>query len=168
VDDIGKRNNYIRYPSQWKTITKNLKLLDDLGRDIAHSGTTISCYNILTFLEFAKWAKENMSKNFWEVMHFKHVLAPFHLNPRVLPKKVKILAIEKINKYLDSDESPNKNTLHYIKVDMFKNYLIEELEFFNEKFYRGFLQHTKNLDKIRNTNFKDYFPELYSLIKEDF
>jgi len=168
VDDVGIKNDYIRYPSKWNIIIKNLKKLDNLGREVAHSGTTISCYNILTFLDFAEWAKENMSRHFWEVMHFKHVIAPFHLCPSALPKSVKQRAIDIICDYLNSFDSSDKSTMHYVKVDMFKNYLIEELDNFNDEIYQGFLQHTKNLDKIRDLQFKYCFPELYEMIKEDF
>lgn len=167
VDDIGVRNEYIRYPSKWETTVKNLQLLDSLGRDIAHSGTTISAYNILTFLDFAKWAKNNMSDDFWRVMHFKHVIAPFHLSPRSMPPHVKVKAIEIIEDYLQND-APPKNTMNYVKVDMFKNYLKEEIDFFDERFYKGFIQHTINVDEIRPLKFKDCFPELYDMIKEDF
>lgn len=167
VDDVGIRNDYIRYPSKWSTIEKNLKRLDSFGNKIAHSGTTMSCYNILTFLEFGKWAKKNMSKHFWEVMHFKHVIAPFHLAPRVMPRHVKEKAIEIIDDYLEHD-APGKDTLHYIKVDMFRTYLLTELEFFDEEFYKGFIQHTKNVDEIRPLKFKDCFKELYDMIKGDF
>jgi hypothetical protein len=165
VDDVGIRNEYIRYPSKWDKIKENLRRLDTEG--VAHSGTTISCYNILTFLDFAKWSKRNMSRYFWEMMHFKHVIAPFHLSPNVMPRHVKERAIEIIDDHLRSPDSPDKESMHYAKVDMFKNYLIEELDFFNEKFYLGFLQHTKNLDNIRSTKFKDCFPELWEMIGSD-
>ena len=168
VDDVGIRNEYIRYPSKWDKITSNLKKLDSISPDLAHSGTTLSCYNIMTFIDFAKWAKDNMSRNFWEVMHFKHVIAPFHLCPGALPKHVKQRAIDIIYDYLNSSDSPDKNTMHYIKIDMFRNYLIEVLDKFNDKFYQGFLQHTKNLDEIRPLQFKDCFPELYEMIREDY
>jgi len=166
VDDVGVRNNYIRYPSKWRRIAENLKLLDNEG--VGHSGTTISCYNVLTFLEFAKWARRFMSRNFWETMHFKHVIAPFHLSPEALPKHVKERAIDRIDEYLKSDESPHPRTMHHIKVDMFKNYLIEVLDTFDDRFYQGFLQHTRNLDTIRPLKFKDCFPELYGMIQEDY
>ena len=77
-------------------------------------------------------------------------------------------AIERIDDYLRSSIAPDKESLHYAKVDMFKNYLIEELDFFKDLFYEGFLQHTKNLDKIRPLKFKECFPELYGMIKGDY
>ena len=167
VDDVGIKNDYIRYPSQWSHIERNLKRLDAFGNEIAHSGTTMSCYNLLSFLDFARWSKKNMSKHFWEVMHFKHVIAPFHLSPRVLPRHVKEKALQIMDDYL-ANEAPHKDTLHYIKVDMFRRYIITELEFFNDEFYKGFIQHTKNLDEIRPLKFKECFPELYEMIKEDY
>jgi MoaA/NifB/PqqE/SkfB family radical SAM enzyme len=167
VDDVGVRNDYIRYPSKWKKMEKNLKHIDEVHPTWAHGGTTMSAYNALTFLGFGKWAKKNMSQHFWENMHFKHVIAPFHLNPKTLPRHVKERVIEKIDYYLKND-APPKDTLHYIKVDMFKTYMMTELDYSNEQFYKGFLQHTKNLDALRPLKFKKCFPELYGMIKEDY
>lgn len=169
VDDIGIRNDYIRYPSKWKIISSHLKKLnDELGKHRIYSGTTLSCYNILTFMEFAKWAKENMNRHFWEVMHWKHVVAPFHLSPRILPKHVKLEAIKRIDSHLKSEYCPPSYTAHYMKMEMFKNYLLEEIDYYNEEFYKGFIQHTKNLEKLRSIKFKETFPELYNMIKEDY
>lgn len=166
VDDVGDRLEYIRYPAKWKTIKTNLKKLDQHPNALLTTGITISCYNILTFLDFAKWIKDNLSKYSWERTHFKHVIAPFHVSPKCLPKKVKLKTIDKINEHLKSDKCPSKDTPHYIKVVMFKNYLIEELDDFNEKHFKGFIEHTKNVDVLRNTNFTKTFPELYNYIKE--
>lgn len=168
VDDVGIRNDYIRYPSKWKNITKNLKKLDSINPHLCKSGTTLSCYNILTFLDFSRWAKENMSREFWENMHWKHVIAPFHLSPRILPKFIKQEAIRRIENFLISKESPPKDSLSYVKINMFKNFLIEELDFFNEEFYKGFIEHTINIDSFRNLSFNSCFPDLFSMIKEDF
>lgn len=168
VDDIGGRNDYIRYPSKWDKIATNLKKIDAIGPYLASSGTTISCYNTLTFLDFAKWGRDNMSENFYNMMHFKHVIAPFHLCANILPRHVKLRAIEKMIDYLHSDESPAKDTSHWMKIDMFKNFLMEELDYQNEKLYEGFIQHTKNVDELRTLKFRDCFPELYEMIKGDF
>jgi len=165
VDDINERVEYIRYPVKWNTIKNNLIKLDKHPNCMLTTGVTLSCYNILTFLDFAKWVKNNLSKYTWEMMHFKHVIAPFNVSPSCLPKEVKFKAIEKIEKHLKSDNCPNKDTPHYTKVNMFKNYLIEELDHFNEIHFNGFIEHTKNLDNLRNLQFKKYFPELYQMIK---
>lgn len=166
VDDIGIRNDYIRYPSKWEDIKNNLMMLDTIP-NLCKSGTTLSCYNILTFLDFPKWARTNMSKIFWENMHFKHVIAPYHLAPKILPKFIKIKAIQKIEEYLSCSEAPPKESLAYIKIDMFKNYLVENIDFFDKKFYDGFLEHTRNIDLLRPIKFKDCFPELWEMIRSD-
>ncbi len=166
IDDIDDRNDYIRYPAKWKTISANLKKLDQLDNVYLTTGTTLSCYNILTFLNFAEWVKNNLSDYTWKMMHWKHVIAPFHLSPKCLPKEIKLKAIEKIEKHLVSDNCPGKDTPHYIKANMFKNYLIEELDYYNEEYFNGFIEHTKNIDKLRNTNFSKTFPELYQLLRK--
>lgn len=168
VDDIGNRLEYIRYPAKWKTIKKNLITLDQHPNTMLTNGVTLSGYNILSFLDFAKWVKNNLSKFAWERLHTKHVIAPFHLSPKSLPKEVKLRAIDKIEKHLRSDDCSDKETSHYIKINMFKNYLIEEVDFFNQEYFDGFIEHTKNMDKIRNTNFSKTFPELYQMLKKHF
>lgn len=166
VDDINERFEYIRYPAKWKNIKNNLKILDQLPNALLTSGVTISCYNTLTFLDFVKWVKHNLSTYSWHNIHIKHVIAPFHLSPKCLPKEVKLKSIDKIEKHLNSDDCPEKYTSHYTKINMFKNYLIEELDYFNEEYFNGFIEHTKNIDRLRNTNFNQIFLELRDLLIE--
>ena len=34
IDAVGKRNEYIRYPSNWEIILRNLRLLTDIKKEI--------------------------------------------------------------------------------------------------------------------------------------
>ena len=41
IDAYGERNNYIRYPSKWEEVAKNLKKLDENTKD--NRGNNIAC-----------------------------------------------------------------------------------------------------------------------------
>ncbi len=65
VDAIGDRNYYIRYPSDWATIEKNLRKLDNTPDNIQVSiATAIQILNIKHLADFAKW---KITQNFKKV-----------------------------------------------------------------------------------------------------
>lgn len=102
IDAIGDRNYYIRYPSDWDTVVKNLHRLDQTPSNIQVSiATAIQIFNIKHLPEFAKWKiQQNFKKvNFENItggiqagggifnMHLLYI--PTFLSIRVLPKEDK-------------------------------------------------------------------------------
>lgn len=56
IDGVGDRNYYIRYPSDWQIIEKNLRILDNTPDNIHVSiATAIQILNIKTLPDLAKW-----------------------------------------------------------------------------------------------------------------
>lgn len=96
IDDIFERNDYIRYPSKWKTIEKNLRIMDETSDKIE---VTIACavqaLNIFYIPDFIKWKlNQNYKKiNMWPLgaglINYHLVYWPGHLNVKVLPYNMK-------------------------------------------------------------------------------
>lgn len=107
VDDVGVRNEYIRYPSNWNRIIDAFKILDRESPDNVE--VTIACavqaLNVYYLPDFMRWKLENKFKkvNKWPLgagginVHF--VYHPPHLNVKVLPKWFKKKCREKYEEF---------------------------------------------------------------------
>lgn len=93
VDDIGNRNEYIRYPSNWDRTQEVFHILDNETSDNVE--VTVACavqaLNIYYVPDFLKWKLEqNFRKiNMWPFgaggINYHFVYHPPHLNVKVLP-----------------------------------------------------------------------------------
>ena len=128
IDGIGELNDYIRYPSNWKNIEKQLHKLMEMNVSL-QIHTTVQMYNILQLDEvFDYFDKFNIDP-------FLNILDhPDYLNVRVLPAEQKKQAKELLMSYK-----------HKPKVEGLINYLDEDWS----HLYDTFLEKTKIIDEIR-------------------
>ena len=63
IDGVGRVNEYIRYPSRWDNIMKNLKMLDEAeGNFKLWIAFTVQILNILHMPDFFQWKTEQTFK----------------------------------------------------------------------------------------------------------
>ena len=55
IDAYGEKNNYIRWPSNWNKIEKNVDSMLSLPNCTVDCGTTIASYNVHLMQELAQW-----------------------------------------------------------------------------------------------------------------
>lgn len=94
VDDIGARNEYIRYPSRWERTEEVFHILDEETSDNVE--VTVACavqaLNVYYIPDFLKWKlTQNFRKiNMWPFgaggINYHFVYHPAHLNVKVLPQ----------------------------------------------------------------------------------
>jgi len=164
IDGAGLVNDYIRFPSKWKTIESNLRKLDNADGNfniwIAHTVNALNIYNLPDFL---KWIIDQDFKNVgnrWQPIASLHPLhSPHFLNTNMFPLDIKMKIIEKFDNFKFDKYKPECLAL-----------LIEYTHFMmskdNSKSFPQFLKYNNNLDEIRDQKLKDYIPDLYDLIKE--
>lgn len=169
LDGIGEKNHYIRYPSDWSVIEKNLKLLDNTESNITiNLACTVQALNLLHLTEIAEW---KISQNFKKInslpygagligMHLLYL--PSYLNVRILPLDLKLEAKEKIEKFcrdkndkiFQSDPYGQQRWLGIIKYTLSEDW--------SDKIPLA-LEYLSTLDKQRKMNFRDVFKELSNL-----
>ena len=182
LDATDARNYYIRYPSDWDIIVKNLHKLDNTPDNIQVSiATAIQILNIKHLPDFARWkVQENFKKiNFGLVpggvqmggglfnMHLLYL--PTCLSCRLLPpedkKEVrelfKELAAWLYENYRQDDDFWKINPYGWKRWQAILDFMdsadhSDQLPAFNE--------YINNLDIIRHTNSMDVFPELAHLL----
>jgi sulfatase maturation enzyme AslB (radical SAM superfamily) len=182
IDDIGDRNYYIRYPSDWDTIEKNLRILDNTPNNIQVSiATAIQILNIKTLPELAKWKiKQNFKKinleNVYEevqagggIFNMHLVYIPTFLSCKILPEEDKA-EVRKIygefatwlhENYRQDDNFWKTNPYGWKRWQAILDFMDSEDQSF---MLPDFSEYIRNLDQIRNTNFSQTFPELAHLL----
>jgi MoaA/NifB/PqqE/SkfB family radical SAM enzyme len=93
VDDIGARNEYIRYPSKWERNQEVFRILDSQTSDNVE--VTVACavnaLNVYYIPDFLKWKLTQGFKkiNMWPLgaggINYHFVYWPAYLNVKVLP-----------------------------------------------------------------------------------
>ncbi len=180
IDAYGDRNQYIRYPTNWSDIEKSLRLLDQAPD---HIHCAIACavqvLNIKHLVDFAKW---KLSQNFKKINKFTlddyqtgggiinlHLLyIPTFLSARILPKEDKEEIRNQFiefknwlwNNYTQDDNFWNHNPYGWKRWEAILKFVEAED---HSHLLPDFREYISNLDKIRGTDFKDFFPEISHL-----
>ena len=175
IDSIESMNTYIRYPSRWDVIEKNLHLLDNTPD---HVEVTIACavqvLNIGSIPEMIRWKiKSGFKKiNPWPLgaglINYHFVYHPAHLNVKILPVHAKHRIREKYEEFYGWLQT------HYRSDDEFMHhpYGIKRLKglisfMFSEDWsqrFPEFQEYIQRMDKIRGTSFAETFPELHAML----
>jgi sulfatase maturation enzyme AslB (radical SAM superfamily) len=182
IDGIGKVNDYIRYPSQWSKIEKNLKMLDQAeGNYKLWWASTIQVYNMVHLPEMMDWIidqnfnRVNKAKLGREIMTPHPLSRPHQLSIKIFPPESK-RAIKDI-----FDEAIKKNRERVLNHPLYKNenekvriayryervlnnytniMMSEDLSHLKERFW----DHTRRLDEIHGTSFREVCPTTYELL----
>lgn len=149
IDDIGKRNDYIRYGSNWEIIEESLKKLLNLNHNITISITqSVSLLNV---------ANLNAMKKYSLIMgiplSFNFVRYPSFFHVANLPLDLKETYFQ--NAYLLNIEEKES-----LKAEMFCNY--SQL---NRDLFLKYCEFIKILDKKRGIDIVDFLPEWRELIR---
>lgn len=178
IDAYGDRNYYIRYPSDWATIEKNLHRLDNTPDNIQVSiATAIQILNIKHLPDFARWKiQQNFKKvNFENVtggiqagggifnMHLLYI--PTFLSIRCLPSEDKAEVRRKFaefanwlhENYRQDEDFWKKNPYGWRRWQAVLDFMDAED---HTHLLPALKEYIGNLDNIRRTDFKSYFPEL--------
>ena len=146
IDDLGKRNSYIRSGSDWDTVYNNLlelKKMDWLDLSIVQ---TISTYSVLYLHEFYQHFYRDLGIH----IHLNWCYDPSYLSPWTLPEDVKQQVIENCSKVMQPWD------LNNVQQTLSKPSNPAEIEKFKE--------YTQWLDSSRKENFAETFPELYKVL----
>jgi sulfatase maturation enzyme AslB (radical SAM superfamily) len=182
IDDIAERNHYIRFPTDWEILEKNMHILDNTPDNINVSiATAIQILNIKTLPELAKWKiKQNFKKiNFENVyedieagggivnMHLLYI--PTYLSIRCLPKEDKA-EVRKIfgefanwlyNNYRQDENFWKINPYGWKRWQAVLDFMDAEDQ---SKELPAFKEYIERMDAVRKTNFKSTFSNLAHLI----
>jgi MoaA/NifB/PqqE/SkfB family radical SAM enzyme len=182
IDAVGDRNYYIRYPSDWDTIERNLRKLDNTPDNIQVSiATAIQILNVKHLPDFAKWKiQQNYRKvnlqNVMEGMEAGGGIFNMHLLYIPTFLSIRCLSME--------DKAEVRRKFAEFATWLHENYRQDEdywkknpygwkrwqavLDFMDAEDHTdqlpAFKEYIEKLDSLRRTNFKEIFPELSHLV----
>jgi hypothetical protein len=182
IDDVGDRNNFIRYPTDWNILTEAMHKLDNTPSNIQVSiATAIQILNIKTLPELAKWKlKQNFKKinldNVYEGMlpggglfnmHLLYI--PTFLSIKCLPEKDKQevnTIFQDFKQWLWDNYTQDDNFWKHNPYGWKRWQSV--LDFMNAEDHThllpAFKEYIDKMDDVRKTNFKTTFPNLGHLI----
>ena len=167
LDGYKKVQEYIRHPSKWEKIEKNvLKLLRNRKENTKfYISPVIQFYNILDFTQLLKWIDE-LKIHYGKIENSLIICTtPDFLDIACLPKNIKKTALLTIEKYQKTYKGKDYFLLECL--DSIKN-VLQKKEPKNIQYYlKTFYKYTTLLDKKREDSFEKTFPTLNHLLEED-
>lgn len=151
IEGTGKHNEYMRYPSSWAEIKKNIKEFKTLNNIYLCINTVVQNLNILYIDELIEYAHEN---NIYINLYL--IENPDYLDAFNLPKKILQGAYDKLKSISDDKLIHTKNVEEIISLlkERLNNHVVDE------KKYTQFTEMIKSRDRYRNVHIKNYMPEL--------
>jgi glutamate-1-semialdehyde 2,1-aminomutase len=182
IDDVGDRNNFIRYPTDWNILTESMHKLDNTPDNIHVSiATAIQILNIKTLPDLAKW---KLNQNFKKInldnvyegmlpggglfnMHLLYI--PTFLSIKCLPEKDKQevnTIFQDFKQWLWDNYTQDDNFWKHNPYGWKRWQSV--LDFMNAEDHThllpAFKEYIDKMDDVRKTTFKTTFPNLEHLI----
>ena len=152
IDGIGKLNDYIRFPSNWKGVRKNYqRILDQTANRVLDIHTTVQVTNILhlhKFIEYFVRPCNAVNDQIVPVIFFNILDQPDYLNIQILPSELKKQVQQNLKPWL---RHPDLESLPGVLEYMWHRD--------GSSKWDSFIKHTRQLDRLRNQNLLDIVPE---------
>jgi len=148
IDDLGERNYYIRYPTQWDETIISIEKLNSLPNVQWHVTQTVSILNVHTLSVFSQWLKTAYCK----VPHHNYVLYPEYLSLAALPQGYKKELIEHCRRLNLLPKYQFNDLVAKLSIDHNPELLQKAKEFILA------------IDKARGLSYNKYIPELATIL----
>ncbi len=165
VDGFNEINEYIRYPSNWSHVDKNLHFLDEnfkeLGLVEVLLSTTVQIYNVLNLKELYDYVRG--FKNITPALNLINLHFPVYLSTQVLPLAAKKIATGRLIKIAKNLENALLPEQQYLLDNIY-----QIINFMNErdlsKKLAEFKKTNKKFDELKNAKLSTSLPELNELL----
>ena len=168
IDGYNEVDDYIRYPSKWDKIEKNIEKVSgwkqELNMDLQiHS--TFQALNVLNYDKLLEWVYSLGNLGFWRLPFSNWVTYPNWYDCRVLSDDLKDMGIERITKFIDSKKDIKWDAGEEQWLGILKSNLVTLKETLDDKeAVLKFKVYTKKLDRNRKQHIVNYIPELEKFI----
>ena len=168
IDGYDEVDDYIRYPSKWDKIEQNIKKVAKWKKKLSMDlqiHATFQVLNVLNYDKLLEWVYSLGNYGFWRIPFANWVTYPNWYDCRILPTRLKNLAIERISNFIDSKKDTDWTVGEEQWLGILKSNLVtlkEELDD-REAIYK-FQSYTKKLDINRKQHIVNYIPELEEFV----
>ena len=173
IDGYKEVDDYIRYPSKWAKLEKNIKKVSKWKKDLSMDlqiHATFQVLNVLNYDKLLEWVYSLGDLGFWRIPFANWVTYPSWYDCRILPDDLKDIAVERVNKFLDSKKDVKWDVGEEQWLGILKSNLVtlkDELpETEQYDAIARFKIYTKKLDMNRKQHISNYIPELEEFVYE--
>lgn len=157
IDHYGERAEYIRHGTNWGVVENNLRTIQNIDNIELGFSIVVSTFNYLTLPEFLYYLDEAGLSG----LHSYNIsYSPTIYDPIILPAHLKQTGNENIqnliNRYHNSNEKNNRALPSIVQ------HVNSEDKWKTEK--HMFKKTIRDMDKIRNEDFRKTFPELAGMM----
>lgn len=166
IDAYGLANDYIRWPSKFTQIDKNLIEISNLPKNIhVELFNSLNVLSMFNYYDFLKWCKkiesifESKGKRF-KIVPMK-VQSPKKYSPFLAPLKLKEKIINDVKMFM-KDENLTHNSNWKTETTMIMKQL--DRSAVDPEVLEDLKRTVTELDKKRNKKITDYIPDFYKYI----
>jgi MoaA/NifB/PqqE/SkfB family radical SAM enzyme len=155
IESVGLQNDYMRYPSRWMNIEKNINEYSKLKNVYLYINCVIQNLNLFyvdSLIDFAFEKKIHLK--FYTLQNPEHL---YYLN---LPKNFLEECLTKLKK-IPFDKLIHTTNVKETLIELENNY---NKYVFNEKLFKNFCEMIQKRDNFRKISIKDYMPEFYKIL----
>lgn len=169
IDAYGKSNDYIRWPSKFHAIEKNIGRILEVDTikevNILNSLNILSMFNYGEFLTWAKDVEQKYKKTdrYFSLAAMK-VLDPVHYNPFIAPVSLKKLYINDVKKFYQKSAFDISTKAKTEMMLLCKNL---ERSQPNKKHLNKLIKTVNKLDQERLIKIQDYIPNFHQHMQEN-
>lgn len=181
IDGVGAVNDYIRHPSRWSLVEKNLLRIDTDPHInfVAWIAGTVQAYNILYIPELLEYVmRSRLSRIGWDhnapLVNFHPLYAPKWLSTRVFPADVKRCISDALDAKVKrlAEVSEELYGGDHARIEMVNNGIRRHISAYTKFMWQEdlshlmpkFWQYTIKLDELRGESFARSLPELHDII----
>jgi hypothetical protein len=160
IDHYGERAEWLRSGTDWGKVESNLLTFRELDYVSFQMNTVFSIFNYSTIGEFYQYLKDKNIVRREDWYHSLYLAVhPNYYCAKSLPKELKIPAAEKALAWAKANEGDGTSLSRLITDAV--NFASDQDQW--QDYRKEFLQHTASMDRIRDENFWQVFPELNKL-----
>lgn len=167
IDGMNEYANYIRPPSQWEVLEKNLDRLGYSGSKKINSviSTTVSVFNILHVFDLIKWCLSKKYTNIERFIKISMLEGPKHLSVKTLPYAQKLIISEKYNEFFEEIKKLYGDSDYWMCKRIYSgavNFMLSE-DFSDE--LPNLKKSITSIDGLKNQSLEKTIPWLYDILK---
>ena len=161
VDGTGKIVEYIRHPVKFNSINKNIRTYHSLA-SYGEISYTLQAYNFFNLVDTIKWSSALDISLRPEILMY-----PDPLSYKSIPLKIRRKRIPLIIKMIE--DIPLSGSISRTQVKLKVLPVLERMYEDKEEYSPQHIAlHTKIIDTVRKQHIKDYVPEVWDFIKEEY
>ena len=158
MDGFGEVYDYIRYPSLWNNLVKNISVFQSMPHANVGASVTLQANNMLSVTDLFRYL-DGIKVGFY----CYPIYMPRHLTVWAMPKLVRQIAASRLREYADTDCLPQ----HRDTIEGLAKQVEPGEDAYDAELLRQFMVFTNDLDVSRGQSVSDADPELVGLLADE-